>query len=113
MFLTYAIIYAIQTLQHFLIYIFPKIDINKHHVAYRRIVIFMLLVTTGYMFLSVTFWQKSEWHPIYCALCMENKYGLWLGLLIDLHCIFLIGWGIVLIHTYITRRYYLLALGGF
>lgn len=58
-FLIYGILFLIQTAQHYLIYIFPKIDINKHHVLYRRTVIFMCMTVTGYMLFSVTFWQKS------------------------------------------------------
>lgn len=44
---------------------------------------------------------------------MYLHFGLWIGVIVDLHCIFVIFWGINLIHAFITRRYYLLALGGY
>lgn len=81
----YEVLYAAQTLQHFLLYKFPTIDINKHHVAYRRIVIAICLVDVGYMFMCVTFWQKTQYHPVYCVLCLQNGFGLWVGLLLVLH----------------------------
>lgn len=113
MFLIYMILYASQTGVHYLINIFPQIDINKHHVAYRRTVIMLCLLVVAYMFMCVTFWQKTDYHPVYCTLCTQVGLGSWVGLVLVLHCIFLIAWGISLIHAYVTRRYYLLALGGF
>lgn len=113
MFLIYMVLYACQTGLHYLIMKFPKIDINKHYVAYRRTVIMLCMVIVAYMFMCVTFWQRTDYHPVYCALCTQAGMGSWIGLILFIHCVFLIGWGITLIHAYVTRRYYLLALGGF
>lgn len=113
MFLIYMALYASQTGLHYLIYRFPKIDINKHYVAYRRTVLFLCLVIVSYMFMCVTFWQRTDYHPVFCTLCSQMGLSSWIGLALFLHCIFLIGWGVTLIHSYVTRRYYLLALGGF
>jgi hypothetical protein len=44
---------------------------------------------------------------------MQMGLGWWIGILLIVHEIFLIVWGITLINAYVTRRYYLLALGGF
>jgi hypothetical protein len=44
---------------------------------------------------------------------MKKGFGLWVGILMAFHCIFLIGWAITLIQAYVNRRYYLLALGGY
>ncbi len=113
LFLMYSILYAFQTCQHFLIHKFATIDINKHHVAFRRTVITICMVDMGYMLMTITFWQKSEDHPVYCVLCLQYGFGRWIGILLALHCIFLIGWAITLIQSYVNRRYYLLAIGGF
>jgi hypothetical protein len=51
----YLFFYLTQAVQHYLINIFPKIDINKHHMAYRRIVIAICLVDMGYMLMCITF----------------------------------------------------------
>ena len=112
-FLIYSLNSANQTLQHYFIYNFPLIDINKYHVAYRRSVIFICLVDMAYMLMCITFWQKSPYHPVYCYLCIQKGWGLWIGLLLVVHELFIIGWAITLINSYVTRRYYLLALGGF
>jgi hypothetical protein len=49
-----------QAIQHYLIYIFPKIDINRHFVAYRRTVISICLTDMAYMLMCITFWQKTN-----------------------------------------------------
>lgn len=63
--------------------------------------------------MCVTFWQKSEYHPVYCLVCEQWGWGLWVGLGFVLHEVVLIGWAATLINGYVRRRYYLLALGGF
>lgn len=113
MFLLYTIIYSFQILQHYLILKFPKIDINKHHVLYRRVIILIGLVDIGYLFLNVMFWSKNDSHPIYCVLCTELGIGIWVGLFLVVHFFVLTAWFFALINSYIQRRYYLLGLGGF
>lgn len=68
--LIYFVFFTSQSFQHYLIWKFPMIDINKHHVAYRRIVIGLGVVDGAYMFMCVTFWQKTQVHPVYCAVCL-------------------------------------------
>lgn len=113
LFLIYSVLYGFQACQHYLIYKFATIDINKHHVAFRRTVITICMVDMGYMLMAITFWQKSEDHPVYCVLCLQYGLGRWVGIFLALHCIFLIGWAITLIQAYVNRRYFLLAIGGF
>lgn len=90
-----------QAIQHYLIYIFPKIDINRHFVAYRRTVISICLTDMAYMLMCITFWQKTNEHPVYCLLCGQWRFGAWIGILLVLHCIFLIGWAVTLIQAYV------------
>lgn len=58
-FLIYFGLYLFQALQHYFIRIFPKIDINKHHVLYRRTIILIGFVDTGYLFANVMFWSRQ------------------------------------------------------
>ena len=81
----YELLYIFQTIQHYLIYKFPTIDINKHHVAYRRLVIVICLVDLAYLLMCITFWQKTQLHPVYCVLCVEIGLGAWIGLLLIPH----------------------------
>lgn len=111
--LIYSAFYVCQTLQHYLIFKFPSIDINLHHVLYRRLTIGICLVDVGYMLTCITFFQKTQTHPIYCLLCLQMGITSWVGLVLVLHEVFVIGWAVTLINAYVTRRYYLLALGGF
>lgn len=67
--LIYCTYFLTQTCQHYLIAIFPKIDINLHHVLYKRAVICIGLLDSGYMFMTVTFWERSKTHPFYCWAC--------------------------------------------
>lgn len=112
-FLIFTIYSLFQTLQHYLIYKFPTIDINKHHAAYRRIVLVICIVDIGYLVMSLSFWQKTAYHPVYCALCVQMGISAWIGIIFIFHVLFMIAWAITLMNAYITRRYYLLALGGF
>ena len=113
MFLYYTFFYSAQTGQHYLLFKLPLIDVNKHYLLYRRLVILICLVDGTYMFSCVIFWQKTRMHPIYCTLCEEWGLGSWVGLVLIFHFIFCLAWAVSLIHSYVNRRYYLLALGGF
>ena len=112
-FLYYFFFYFFQTVQHYLIREMPLRDVNKHVVALKRVIGMICFSDVFYMFLSVMFWQKTDTHPLYCGLCSYLHFGVWVGILIDIHCVFIIFWGVSLIHAFITRRYYLLALGGY
>lgn len=113
MFLFYCCFYGAQAAQHYFIKIFPKIDVNKHYVLYRRLIMLIMTVDGVYLFASIIFWQKASAHPIYCALHQYFGIGLWVGIVLVMHFIFSLFWGITLIQSYINRRYYLLAMGGF
>ena len=91
----------------------PKRDVNKHAKAYKRLVGLVCITDVTYMFLAVMFWQRTSTHPLYCGLCERLNLGAWIGFVIDMHCAFVILWGVNLIYAFVTRRYYLLALGGF
>ncbi len=113
MFFYYALFYAAQAGQHYLIFKFPLIDINKHYLLFRRLVIAICLVDGSYLFACVIFWQRTSAHPIYCGLHEYFGLGLWVGIILTMHFVFSLAWAISLIQSYINRRYYLLALGGF
>lgn len=113
MFLYYAFFYSAQAGQHYMIQKFPLIDINKHFVLYRRLVMFIGFVDASYLFAAIIFWQKTSQHPMYCALHEYFGIGMWVGIILSFHFIFCLFWVISLIQSYINRRYYLLALGGF
>jgi hypothetical protein len=66
-----------------------------------------------YLLLVVVFWQKSHIHPLYCAVCQEYGYPFFIGIIFVFHFIGSAGFVISLIHLFITRKYYLIALGGF
>ena len=91
----------------------PKRDVNRYLVSLKRMIGLICFIDTTYLFLAIMFWQKSDLHPIYCGLCEYFHMGTWIGLIIDFHCIFIIIWCMNLIHAFVTRRYYLLAIGGF
>lgn len=113
MFLIFAVLYLFQSLQHYMIRNFPNIDINKHHILYRRVIILIGLIDAGYLFENVMFWSRDESHPIYCVLCKQIGLGAWIGLLFVFHFLLIAAWFFTLINSYIQRRYYLLAIGGF
>lgn len=46
-------------------------------------------------------------------LCGQLGLGVWVGVLFILHEVFVIGWAVTLVEAYISRRYYLLGLGGY
>ena len=113
MFLYYSVFYLAQSGQHYMIYKFPSIDINKHFVLYRRLVLLICFIDGSYLFACIIFWQRTPTHPIYCGLHEYFGIGVWVGILLIIHFIFALGWAISLIQSYVSRRYYLLALGGF
>lgn len=88
-------------------------DINNHARRWKILVGWLCLMDVGYMFVGITFWQRTEVHPLYCGLCNEMGLGVWIGLLIDMHSLVVVIWGIYLIHGFVSRRYYLLAMGGY
>lgn len=96
-FTMYCIFFAVQALQHVLVHRFPRIDINKHHMAFRRVITSICLLDMAYLMMAVTFWEKNPSHPIYCLLCVELGLSAWIGLLLILHEVFVIGWAVTLI----------------
>ena len=66
-----------------------------------------------YLLLVVVFWSKSHVHPLYCAMCEEYNWPFMIGIVFVFHFILSAGFVISLIHLFVTRKYYLIALGGF
>lgn len=55
----YSLFFGIQSTQHVLIHRFPGIDINRHHVAYRRVIIGICMVDLAYLMMIITFWERN------------------------------------------------------
>ena len=85
----------------------------KFDVTIKRLIGMVCFVEVFYMLLVVVFWQKSHVHPLYCAMCEEFGYPFVIGLVFLVHFIASAGFVVSLIHLFITRKYYLIALGGF
>lgn len=79
----------------------------------RKIIALIGLVETSYLFASILFWGKSSLHPGYCALCVYYGLSITIGIAIDIHWFMTFMSFINLLHGFVTRRYYLLALGGY
>jgi|JI9StandDraft_1071089.scaffolds.fasta_scaffold581551_1 hypothetical protein len=62
---------------------------------------------------AFVYWTKSDLHPVYCYLVNMLGMPSLLGIIFILHFIASLILYIQCLHEYITRKYYLLALGGF
>ena len=102
-----------QALAHFLLIKMPKIDVVLHQNLIKRLIVLLCVIEIVYLLLVIIFWQKSSLHPIYCAMCMELHLPYLIGIGYALHFVFTLGILVTLIHGFVTRKYYLIALGGF
>lgn len=112
-FLYYSLFYLIQAIQHFLLTKLGFSDVLKYDAIIKKAIFIISALLISYLFLGIMFWQKASIHPIYCALCGEMGLPLIVGMAIDIHFIVVLFWFISLIQMYISRKYYLIALGGF
>ena len=102
-----------QTISHYLTIKIPEVDVVKFDSSIKRLIGIICFIQIIYMFLVVVFWQKSHIHPIYCAVCEEFKWPFIIGIAFIIHFIISAGIAISLIHLFVSRKYYLIALGGF
>ena len=79
----------------------------------KKLIGIVCFVEVFYLLFVVVFWQKAHVHPLYCAMCEVYGYPLLIGIVFVFHFIVSAGYAISLIHLFITRKYYLIALGGF
>jgi hypothetical protein len=112
-FLYYSFFFAGQSIQHRLFGIIPKTDIVKRDKTLRRYIAVAACALASYFFLVFVFWTRSSMHPLYCFLCLRIGFPLAIGLVIVIHFIVSLLLFVQLLHNYISRKYYLIALGGF
>lgn len=112
-FLYYCILYLGQSIQHFLCVVLPKIDVVRYDIWIKRAIGLVSAIEVSYIMLAFLFWSKSTYHPFYCFHCEVLSLPFYTGLLFTLHFIATLFLFIQFLHDYITRKYYLLALGGF
>jgi hypothetical protein len=91
----------------------PKIDVEKQDLKIKRLITLISIIQVFYLLLTVVFWQKTNYHPIYCALCIEYHLSLLVGIGLIIHFCITLGILVTLINAFISRKYYLIALGGF
>ncbi len=112
-FLFMALIEAGQALAHFLLLKMPKTDVVLYQNLIKRLTTLLCVIQIVYLLLVIIFWQRSTWHPIYCAMCQEFHLPYLIGIGYVIHFVFTLGILVTLIHGFVTRKYYLIALGGF
>lgn len=112
-YLYWSLFYLGQTISHYLIVKLPKIDVVKFDKTIKKLIGIICFIHTAYLLLVITFWSRSQLHPIYCAICGYFGLPFVIGILFIIHFILTAGIVISLIHLYVTRKYYLIALGGF
>jgi hypothetical protein len=102
-----------QAISHYLLIKLPVTDVIKFDSIIKKLIGIVCFVEVFYLLLVVVFWQKAHVHPLYCAMCEEYGYSFLIGIVFVFHFIGSGGFVINLIHLFITRKYYLIALGGF
>lgn len=112
-YLFWTLYFLTQSILHYLIVKIPQIDVMKFDIVIKRLIGLVCIVQIAYLFLVVVFWQRAHIHPLYCAMCEEYKWPYAIGILFIFHFILSAGCLISLIHLFVTRKYYLIALGGF
>lgn len=112
-YLFWALYFLTQAMLHYLLVKIPMIDVIKVDITIKRMIGLICFVEIVYMLLVVVFWQRSHAHPIYCAMCEEYQWPYTIGIVFIFHFILSAGFVISLIHLFVTRKYYLIALGGF
>lgn len=112
-YLFWSLFYLSQIVNHYLLLRIPKIDVVSLDLTIKRLIGIVCFVEICYLFLVIIFWQKSNIHPIYCAVCEEFKLPFLIGMIFVFHFIFSAGFLINLIHCFVSRKYFLIALGGF
>ncbi len=112
-YLFWSIFFMSQSINHYLLMTIPRIDVIRFDSILKKLVGIVCGVEIFYLLLVIIFWQKSSIHPIYCAVCGEFDWPFLVGILFAFHFIFSAGFLINLIHLFVTRKYYLIALGGF
>lgn len=112
-YLFWALYFSTQAMLHYLLVKIPMIDVIKVDITIKRMIGLICFVEIVYMLLVVVFWQRSHVHPIYCAMCEEYQWPYTIGIVFIFHFILSAGFVISLIHLFVTRKYYLIALGGF
>lgn len=112
-FVYYGMFFIGQSIQHHLFGIIPKIDIVKYDKSLKRYIGFAIGIEVSYFFLAFMFWTRAAIHPLYCYLCLDLGLPIYIGIAIVLHFIVSMLVFVQFLHRYITRKYYLIALGGF
>lgn len=106
------LIFSSQALLHFLLIKITTMDTEKYKQTVIRSIFIIAIVTFSYLFASIMYWGAKDIHPIYCALYEVFGLPFGIGIVICLHCAACICALAQLVHAFVTRRFYLLAIGG-
>ena len=112
-YLFWALYFLSQAILHYLLVKIPLIDVIKFDLLIKRLIGLVCFVEVAYLLLVVVFWERSNVHPLYCAMCEEYNWPYMIGIVFVFHFILSGGFVISLIHLFVSRKYYLIALGGF
>lgn len=109
----FSIFYLGQSIQHYFCMTMPKIDTIKYGSIIKRYLAIVILILISYFFMAFMFWSRSNIHPFYCFLVTNLGLPVLLGAIFIIHFVATLLIFIHFLHGYITRKYYLIALGGF
>ena len=109
----YSIFYLGQSIQHCLCFTMPKIDIVSQEKRLFKYLVIVSIIEISYFLVAFLFWTKSDLNPIYCFMIQVLRLHFLVGSIFIFHFIASLLLYVQVLHGFITRKYYLLALGGF
>lgn len=109
----YAVFYLAQAMKHYLCLNMPTMNVIQYNSTLKRYIYAISGVEMSYFMLAFMFWAKSDMHPLYCFVVDTLNWPFPIGSLFLIQFIFSLLVFIQCLHGFITRKYYLLALGGY
>lgn len=109
----YSIFYLAQAIKHYLCGNMPKMNVVKYDKILKRYIFAISVIEISFFLLAFMYWTKSDMHPLYCFVVENLGLPFPIGGLFMVQFIFSLLVYIQFLHGFITRKYYLLAMGGF
>ena len=91
----------------------PNMDLLKYSRTVKRYIIAVAAIQISYFIMAFMYWTKSELHPFYNFVTQVLHLHVAVGTIFLIHFFVSLMFFIQLLHGYIARKYYLLALGGY
>ena len=109
----YSLFYLAQSIKHYLCINMPTMNVVKYDKVLKRYIFAISAIEISFFLLAFMFWTKSDMHPLYCFVVGALGLPYPLGAIFLLQFIFSLLVYIQFLHEFITRKYYLLAMGGY